>query len=159
MFHIDEGLAGRAAHHLNGVLVAQEIAALDGVVGVIFPIVAPVEEGGVDAALGGVGMAAYRMNLADNGGVGPVGPGGDGRAHSGQAGADYQNIMLQHTLSFSPARPAVGGRRPKFSGDIIVDNLPHRHSRASGNPEVFEQGRPHFPSEPGFPLSREGRFL
>ena len=99
VFHIDKGFAGGTAHYLDGVLVAEEVAALDSVVGVVLPIVAAVEEGGVDAALGGVGMAAYRMNLADYGGVGAVGPGGDGRAHTGQPGADYQNIMLQHTFS------------------------------------------------------------
>ena len=131
VFHIDERLAGRAAHHLNGILVAQEIAALDGVIGVIFPIIPPVEQGGVDAPLSGVGMAAYRMNLADNGGVGAAGPGGDGRPHSGQPGADYQNIMLQHTFPFSPELPAVGGRRPIFPGTLYLPRPSYGYSPAA----------------------------
>ena len=55
--------AGLGAEHLDGVLVAQVVAALDRVEGVVFPGVVLVD-GGVDAALGGVGVAADGVDLA-----------------------------------------------------------------------------------------------
>ena len=42
ILHGDDFVARLAAHHLDGVLVAQVVAALDGVVGVVLPVVAAV---------------------------------------------------------------------------------------------------------------------
>ena len=93
VLEVDELLAGLAAHDLDGVLVAEEVAALDGVVGVLMPIVAAVGEGRVDAALCGVGVAADGIDLGEHGDVG-AGPGGlQRRAHTGQARAEHQHIM------------------------------------------------------------------
>ena len=52
VLHVDQGGARLTTHHLDGVLVSQEVAALDGVVGVVFPVVAAIQKGRVDAALG-----------------------------------------------------------------------------------------------------------
>jgi hypothetical protein len=56
--------AGLGAEDLDGVLVTEVVAALDGVEGVVFPGVGLVDSG-VDAALGGVGVAADGMDLGD----------------------------------------------------------------------------------------------
>ena len=96
MLHVNQGLSGGTAHNLDGVLVTEEVAALDGIVGVVFPVVATVGKSGVDAALGGVGMAPHGMHFADDSGVGALCPGRDGRAHTGKAGANHKDIMLQH---------------------------------------------------------------
>ena len=94
VLQVDEFRPRLGAHILDGVLVAQVIAALDGVEGVVFPAVAAVGQGGVDAPLGGVGVAADGVNLADDGHVGPALMGGQRRSHAGEAGPDYQNIVL-----------------------------------------------------------------
>ena len=61
----------RLAHHVfDGVLVAQPVRPLDGVVHVPAPIIlAHVAERGADAALGGDGVAAGREQLAEAGGA------------------------------------------------------------------------------------------
>ena len=99
VFHVDQGPTGGAAHNFYGVLVAQIIAALDCVIGVVFPVVAPVQEGRVYASLGGVGVAAHRMNFADYCGVGAIGPSGYCCPHPGQSRANYQDVVLQHIFS------------------------------------------------------------
>ena len=66
---------GLGAEDLDGVLVAQVVAALDGVEGVVLPGVVLVH-GGVDTALGGVRVAADGMDLADNRDVGALELGG-----------------------------------------------------------------------------------
>ena len=52
VLHVNQGPARRPAHDLDGILITEEVAALDRVVGVVFPIVATVGQGCVDAALG-----------------------------------------------------------------------------------------------------------
>ena len=69
MFHLDDFGAGLAAHYLDGVLVAEVVGSLDGVVGMIAPIVACVFKGGVDSALGGVGMATDGVDLGYDGDI------------------------------------------------------------------------------------------
>ena len=83
VLHGDDFASGHAAHDLDGVLVAEVVAAFDRLEGVLFPVVAAVGEGGVDAALGGAGVAADGIELANEGGVGAVGIGGEGGAHTG----------------------------------------------------------------------------
>jgi len=100
VLHVDEGLPRRLAHDFDGVLVSQEIAAFDRVVGVVFPVVAPVGKGGVDSALSRIGVAAHRVDFADDGDAGPFSPRRDGRSHSRQPGSNYKDIMLQHGRLF-----------------------------------------------------------
>src|SRR6059036_885497 len=57
-----------AAHHLDGVLIAEPQTALGGVVGVLLPGVV-LAQGRVDATLCGDGMAADGMDLRDDGHV------------------------------------------------------------------------------------------
>jgi hypothetical protein len=98
MLHINKRFARRAAHHLNGVLVTQEVTTFNGIVGVVFPFVAPVCQRCIDATLGGVGVTPNGMDFTDNSGIGAISPGGDGSPHSRQPSPDYQYIMLQHFI-------------------------------------------------------------
>ena len=102
VLHVNEGPSGGAAHYFDSVLVAQEVTALHRVVGVVFPVIAPVGEGRVDAALRRVGVAADGVNFTDNRRAGAVGAGRDGCPHTGKSGADYQDIMLQHIAPIPP---------------------------------------------------------
>ncbi len=63
VLELDDVARRLAAHHLDGVLIGEIVAALDRVERVRFPGVALADRG-VDAALRGVGMAADRMHLA-----------------------------------------------------------------------------------------------
>ena len=102
VLHVDQCPARGLAHDLYRILIAQEVAALHRVVGVVFPVIAAVGQRGVDAALGRVGVTSHRMYLADDGRVGPVRPRGYRRPHAGQTGSDYQDIMLQHVCLTPP---------------------------------------------------------
>jgi hypothetical protein len=75
-------------------LIAQKVASLDGIVGMVFPVIAAVGEGRVNPALGCIGMATDRVHLADYRGIGAIGPSRDGRTHPSQSGSDHQDIML-----------------------------------------------------------------
>ncbi len=82
------------AHGLDGVLVAEVVAALDGVVGVGLPGVV-LAEGSVDAALGSDGMAAQGVDLGEKGYVDTLTGGLEGGPHSRQAGSYDQDIVGQ----------------------------------------------------------------
>ena len=105
VLHVDESLARCLAHDLDGVLIAQVVAALHRVIGVVFPFVAPVGEGRVDAALGCVRVAAHRVHFADDCCGGTSSSGRDGRPHPCQTCADYQDIMLEHACLLPPNPP------------------------------------------------------
>ena len=82
-----------AAHVFDRVLVAQPVAALDGVVEMEAPVVlAHVAERGGDAALGRHGMAAGREDLADAGGPQALLGQPEGGAQAGAAGADHDHV-------------------------------------------------------------------
>jgi len=86
-------LVGRlGAHDLDRVLVAEEVRALDGVVGVRAPVVGD-RDGGVDAAGRGDGVRADRMHLGEDrhrhAGVG----GRDGRALAGEPRSDDEDVV------------------------------------------------------------------
>ena len=87
-----------AGQQLGGVLVDEEVAALDGVEHVQVPgVLGGVAERGGDAALGGAGVRAERMHLGEDRNIqrgvfadlqrGP---------HSCEARAHDQYVMLQH---------------------------------------------------------------
>ena len=83
VLHVDQRLPGRLTHDLYRILVAQEVAALYRVIGMVFPLVPPVCEGGIDAPLGSVGVAPYRVDFADDCRVGAADLGSDSSPHSG----------------------------------------------------------------------------
>ena len=96
VLHGDDLAARLAAHDLDGVLVAQVVAALDRVVGVVLPVVAPVGQGGVDPALRGVRVAPDRVDLRDNGNIRAVVCGSQRGSHAGQTGAYYEYVVINH---------------------------------------------------------------
>ena len=96
-----DDVAGRlAGEELYGVLVAEIVGALDGVVGVdLRRVLGRVSERGVDPALGRSGMRAGRVQLRDHRDVRPGVVGLDGRAHARAAGADHEDVVLSdHVL-------------------------------------------------------------
>ena len=89
-----------AAEDLDRVLVADVVGALDGVEGVLLGIVlARVAERRVDAALGGAGMAAGRVELRDDADVGAGVVRLDRRPHAGATRADDEHIVLRFHVS------------------------------------------------------------
>src|SRR5690606_14662507 len=104
---------------LDGVLVAEPVRALDGVVEVEAPVVlAHVAERGRDAALRRDGVRAGREHLGNAGGVQALGGEAEGGAQSGAAGADDHDVVLVlgdgiggvHVGSLYAWRPALRGR-------------------------------------------------
>ena len=82
-----------AGQNFGRVLVDEIVATLDGVEHVPFPVVFfGVAEGGADAALGGAGVRARRVELADDRDVGLAGH-LDRRHQAGAAGADDDRIV------------------------------------------------------------------
>ncbi len=83
-----------AREDLDRVLVAEEVGALDRVVGMgLGAVVAGVAECSVDAALGRAGVASRRMQLRDHRDVGARVERLDRRPHAGTAGADHEYVV------------------------------------------------------------------
>ena len=92
---------GASSHHLDGgVLVGQVVGALHRVERVSFGRVGHalgvIAERGVDAPLGGDGVAARGVHLAEDGDVHAGRPRLDGGAQAGQAGADHDELVMDH---------------------------------------------------------------
>ena len=119
-----QDLLGRlGAHDLDRVLVAEEVRALDGVVGVRAPVVVHADRG-VDPAGGGHRVRADRVDLAhDRDGRARVGRRERG-ALAGEAGPDDQDVVCWHGPSgvgaVGGANSSTGrgrsGLRPRRSG-------------------------------------------
>ena len=103
---VDRG--GRVAHHVfDGVLVAEPVRPLDGVVHVPAPVVrAHVAERGGDAALRRDGMRAGREHLGDAGGAQAGLAAADHGAQARAAGADHDDVV---GVIFDRIGFAVGG--------------------------------------------------
>ena len=108
MFELVDGL-GRVAHHVfDGVLVAEPVRPLDGVVHVPAPVVRMhVAERRRNAALRGDRMRAGREHLGDAGGAQAGFAAADHGAQAGAAGADDHDVVgvVLDRIGFS-----VGGR-------------------------------------------------
>ena len=68
----------------------------------------------VDAALGGVAVRADRVDLGDDPDRRPVLRGGEGRALAGEAGSDYEDVVVRHeavAILFTPAAAPRSARR------------------------------------------------
>ena len=115
----DQLRARLLAEDLDAVLVGQVVAALDRVEGVLFPGVLFVE-GRVDAALGGVGVAAHGVDFGDHPDVGALLLGSEGGTHPSQAGADDQHVMLEDGHGVLPGRRPfeIDRCRPSIEGAI-----------------------------------------
>ena len=90
------------AHDLDGVLVGEVVAALDGVEGVPLPVVLfDVGQRRAHAALGGAGVAARRVELGQHRGADPR-AGLDRGPHPGAAGADDDDVVAMFAESSGP---------------------------------------------------------
>ena len=117
------------AHDLDRVLVAQVVRALDGVERVdLGAVLGGVAERGVDAALGGAGVGARRMQLRDDRDVGAGALGFDGSAHAGKARTDHHNVVPKQRSSRS-----AEGRRAQAAPLRIIEVACPRHDRRSGD--------------------------
>src|SRR5215218_2739944 len=92
VLEVEDFLRRLAGHDFDRVLVGEVVGALDRVEGVGLPGVAGVQRR-VDAALGGVGMGADRVDLADDPDRYAFLSGGEGGALAGESGPDYENVM------------------------------------------------------------------
>ena len=113
LFQIEHRVDGFLAHDLDGVLVGEIVAALDGVEGVPLPVVVlDVGQRRAHAALGRAGVAAGRVQLRQNRGAHP-GSGLHGRPHPGAAGADDHHVVTvfaNHLVSCTSLSPRCSGR-------------------------------------------------
>ena len=90
------------AHDLDRVLVAQVVRPLDGVERVdLGAVLRGVSERRVDAALGGAGVGARRMQLRDDRDVGAGTLGLDCSAHARKARTDHHNVVPKQRSSRS----------------------------------------------------------
>ncbi len=113
-------LGGRfRAHDLDRVLVAEEVRALDRVVGVRVPVVVDADRR-VDAAGGGNRVRAHRVDLAHDRHARPRLGGRERRALAREAGPDDQDVVFWHGSLGS----LVGGRgRVVRGGDCARDSI------------------------------------
>ena len=96
VFHGDDLSLRLAGQDFDRVLVGQVVAALYGLEGVVFPRIASVGHGGVDAALRGVGVAPHGIDLGHHRHVHAVLAGRVSGPHSRQARPDHQHVMFIH---------------------------------------------------------------
>ncbi len=106
------------AEHLDRVLVAEIVRALDRVEGVLLGVVlGGVAERGVDPALRGARVAAHGVDLRDERHVRPLVVGLDSRAHAGAAGTDDEDVVLR--FHQADAIRSSWGRSPGYSPGIL----------------------------------------
>ena len=133
VLELEDVLRRLAAQDLGGVLVDEEVAALDGVVHVQLPrvVVGGVAERGGDAALGRAGVGSQRVHLGEDGDV-DAGVRGDFErgAHPGETGPDDQDVVLEHSDLSRRRGPAAAGRA--WAGAIV-----HRASGAFNLPAIW----------------------
>ena len=95
VLEVEQLLGGLAAHHLDRVLVAEVVGALDRVVGVRLPGVVD-RERCVDPALGRIRMRADGVDLADDSDRNALLRGCQRCALSGESGSDHQYVVFRH---------------------------------------------------------------
>src|SRR6266496_2236559 len=120
------------AEHLDRVLVAQVVRALDRVEGVLLGIVLRgVAERSVDATLGRAGVAADRVDLGEESDVGTCVESLDRGAHSCAAGTDDQHVVLRlHVLGRYRKRLwrgfVAGAARPAVPTELQSERMADR---------------------------------
>ena len=109
VLQLDDGRHGVFSEHLRGVLVGQVIATLHGVVGVPEGVVFfQIAERGADPAQRGAGVAACRVQLADDGDFGPAHAGVEGSHQPRAARPDDDGIInvslrIGHRVARAPS--------------------------------------------------------
>ncbi len=127
MFEFIDGGGRVAAEIFDGVLIAEPVRPLDGVVHVPFPVVRPhVAERGGDAALRGHRMRARRKHLGDAGRAQSRLRAADGRAQSRAAGADDDDVE-------AVIGDRIGGSDPRWSRAAVQTYRPRPFCRLSNH--------------------------
>ena len=133
MLELEHGVDRLAGQDLGGVLVDEVVATLDGVEHVPLPVVFfDVAEGGADAALGGAGVGARWIELADDGDVGLAGH-LDGRHQPGAAGADDDRVVAVVCHGAPPCDDGGGDRSgltARMRQEACMGNLASARSQA-----------------------------
>ncbi len=100
VLHFEDDARSIGGHGDGGLLVGQEVGALDGIESMAFGRIVMrigiVGQGGVDTTLGGAGVRAKRVSLSDERNVRAAVSSLDGGPHTGQSTADYKDIMKSH---------------------------------------------------------------
>ena len=135
VLEVQELVRSLAAHHLDRVLVAQVVGALDRVERVGLPRVVDVE-GRVDAALRRIRMRADGMDLADDSDRNALLGGCEGRALSGESGSDHQYVMFRHEGHPMWSSGSAAGRKPDARGRFFrvppsIDGCPFGDGRTT----------------------------
>ncbi len=121
MFQLVNGFRCVAHHIFDGVLIAEPVRPLDGVVHMPAPIVRMhVAERRGDAALGGYRMRARRKYLGDTGGAQPGLAAADHRAQTRAAGADHDDVI---GMVFDRIGLSIGGGATAAIGSLPVGSL------------------------------------
>jgi hypothetical protein len=111
MLEFDDRGDRLATHVFDRILVAEPVGASDRVKHVPTPIVLfHIAECGADAALRGDRGAAGREYLGDAGGIEPGGDHAEGRAQSGAAAAEYDDVegMVDNIVAVVHGSPPTG---------------------------------------------------
>jgi hypothetical protein len=124
---------------VDGILIAEPVAALDSVVGVPAPVVGVhVPQGGVDASLCGHGVRAGGEELGDAGGLEALFDEPEGSAESGSSCAHHHGIVgvVDHSVLLEESVLGGGGLT---SASLLGLVLPQTekgllHCRSSGLP-------------------------
>lgn len=94
VLQLDDSFGRLAGHVVNGILIAQPVRALDGVVHVPLPIVIlHVAQSGVDATLSGDGVRSGREQLGDHRSLESLSDQAIGRAKTGAAGSHHHCVV------------------------------------------------------------------
>lgn len=112
LLEVEHRIDGLLGHDLDGVLVGEVVAALDGVEGVPLPVVfLHVRQCGTHAALGRAGVAAGGVELGQYGRAG-TGASFDCRTHACATGADDDHVitMFLHEVCAPLARRDIGSK-------------------------------------------------
>ena len=128
VFEVVHDLGRLAAHEFDGVLVAQPVAALDGVVEGVVPVVLGHDaQRGRNAALCRHGVAAGGKHLGQRGHIKACAGEFKRGAHAGAAGANDDDVELalgDVSVGVAHYLPSVAGIR-----DATKPGYPSRHSR------------------------------
>ena len=98
MLQFDQRVTGLTHHHLHGVLIRQEVRALDRVVGVALPLVTAICECCINTALRRARVAAHRVDLGEHRGVYAKPYRLNRSPKPGETRSDYQHVMFVHSL-------------------------------------------------------------
>ena len=141
VLQLDDRLDRLARQDLGRVLVDQVVAALDRVVHVPLPVVLLlVAEGGADAALGGAGVGAGRVQLGQDRGLDAVAGQLERGPQAGAAGADDDRLVVVDRRRAVADRHVTARRRRQRQDDLRADDEQQQRRACTGWPARTRAG-------------------